>query len=121
MDVNLEGVKTGTKTGPNYEISFAKYVKCQLSFQEDAESIDPFLQADSIHIVRIEEPEQLDQDLRMRHLKVSSTLFWYHRDSPVDPVHNDVAGELEVLVEENPEPWRIHLGCGTALRLQIVV
>ena len=51
---------------------------CQLSFQEDAEAVDPLLQADSIHIVRIEEPK--DRDLRMRHLKVTSALFWHHRD-----------------------------------------
>ena len=119
----LGEVKGGQNWNPcqNHEISFAKwYVKCQLSFQENAEAVDPLLQADSIHIVRIEEPK--DRDLRMRHLKVTSALFWHHRDwRPVDPVHNDATGELELLVEENPEPWRIHLGCGTALRLQIAL
>ena len=48
-------------------------------------------------------------------------LFWFHGDSrcsPVDPIHDDVTGELEVPMEENPEPWRIHPGSGPTLDLQ---
>ena len=54
-------------------------------------------------------------------LKVTLTLFQYHGDSrcsPVDPIHDDVTGELEVPMEENPEPWRIHPGSGPTLDLQ---
>ena len=48
-------------------------------------------------------------------------LFWFHGDSrcsPVDPIHDDVTGELEVPMEDNPEPWRIHPGSGPTLDLQ---
>ena len=41
----------------------------QLSFQEDAEAVDPLLQANSIHIVSIEEPKEQYQRMRIKLLK----------------------------------------------------